>query len=208
LVFLAAPRFPVEFPFSLDAIDPARAARRRTGRGVAFPYAKAKLRFPEGMEKRPMKKLLVLAAGSAALIFSCASASAIESNYKASSTSSADTVWSKVGGFCGIANWHPAVAKCELSHGNKIRTLSLKGGGTIVERLLRWNNKGKNYTYMILSSPLPVTSYVSTIKVVAKGTGSEVGWTGKYKAKKGTSDADAKKVIDGIYKAGVDVLAQ
>jgi hypothetical protein len=160
------------------------------------------------MEKRSMNKLGVFAAGSAALIFSCVSALAVESNYKASSTSSADAEWSKVGGFCGIANWHPAVAKCELSHGNKIRTLTLKGGGTIVERLLKWDKKDMSYTYTIVSSPLPVTRYFSTIKVVADGSGSNVSWTGKYKAKKGTSDADAQKVIDGIYKAGVDALVQ
>jgi hypothetical protein len=160
------------------------------------------------MEKRSMKKLVVFAAGSAALIFSGVAALAVESNYKATSTSSADVVWGKVGDFCGIANWHPAVAKCELSHGKKIRTLTLKGGGTIVERLLKWDEKGMSYTYTIVSSPLPVTNYVSTIKVVSAGTGSDVVWTGKYKAKKGTSDADAQKTIDGIYKAGVDALAQ
>jgi hypothetical protein len=160
------------------------------------------------MEKRSMNKLVVLAAGSAALIFSCVSAFAIESNYKATSTSSADAVWAKVGDFCGIANWHPAVAKCELSHGKKIRTLSLKGGGTIVERLLKWDKKGTNYTYTIVSSPLPVTHYVSTISVVPDGSGSDVIWTSKYRAKKGTSDADAQKVIDGIYKAGVDALVK
>ncbi len=155
-----------------------------------------------------MKKLVVVTASSAALIFSCVSAFAIESSYTAKSTSSADVVWKKVGDFCGIASWHPAIAKCELSHGKKIRTLSLKGGGTIEERLLKWNNKGMNYTYTIVSSPLPVTHYISTIKVVPDGSGSDAIWTGKYKAKKGTSDADAKKAIDGIYKAGMDSLAQ
>jgi hypothetical protein len=160
------------------------------------------------MEKRSMNKLVVFAAGSAALVFSCVSALAVESNYKATSTSSADAVWAKVGDFCGIASWHPAVAKCELSHGKKIRTLSLKGGGTIVERLLKWDKKGKSYTYTIVSSPLPVTHYVSTISVVADGTGSDVVWTGTYKAKKGTADADAQKAIDGVYKAGADALAQ
>lgn len=155
-----------------------------------------------------MNKFGVFAAGSAALIFSCVSALAVESNYKATSTSSADAVWAKVGDFCGIANWHPAVAKCELSHGKKIRTLTLKGGGTIVERLLKWDKKGMSYSYTIVSSPLPVSHYFSTIKVVADGSGSDVIWTGKYKAKKGTSDADAQKTIDGIYKAGADALAQ
>jgi hypothetical protein len=154
-----------------------------------------------------MNRIVVFAAGSAALIFSCVSAAALESTYKAVSTSSADAVWKEVGDFCGIASWHPAVAKCELSHGNKIRTLSLNGGGTIVERLLKWDNKGRSYSYTIVSSPLPVTSYFSTIKVVPEGVVSQIVWTGKYKAKKGTSDADAQKTIDGIYKGGLETLA-
>lgn len=154
-----------------------------------------------------MTKFVTFAAGSAALIFSCVSAYAIEFSYKATSTNSADAVWQKVGDFCGIANWHPAVEKCELSHGKKIRTLSLKGGGTIVERLLKWDDKAHSYTYMIVSSPLPVKGYLSTIKVVPDGAGSDVVWEGKYKAK-GASDADAKKAIDGIYQAGADALAK
>jgi hypothetical protein len=155
-----------------------------------------------------MKKFLVAAAGSAALLFSCVSAFAIESEYKATSTESVDAVWGKVGDFCGIANWHPAVAKCELSHGKKIRTLSLKGGGTIVERLVNWDKTGHSYTYRIVKSPLPVKDYISTIKVVADGSGSDIVWKGNYKAVKGTTDDAAKKVIDGIYKAGVDDLAK
>jgi len=160
------------------------------------------------MEKRSMTRFfVVLAAGSAALVFSCVSAAALESTYQDVSTSPADAVWKEVGDFCGIANWHPAVAKCELSHGNKIRTLTLKGGGTIVERLLKWDDKGMSYTYAIVSSPLPVSHYISTIKVVPEGAVSQIVWTGKYKAKKGTSSADAQKTIDGIYKAGLDALA-
>jgi hypothetical protein len=155
-----------------------------------------------------MKKFLVAAAGSAALLFSCVSAFAIESEYKAASTESVDAVWGKVGDFCGIANWHPAVAKCDLSHGKKIRTLSLKGGGTIVERLVSWDKSGHSYTYRIVKSPLPVKDYISTIKVVADGSGSDVVWKGNYKAVKGTTDDAAKKIIDGIYKAGADSLAK
>ncbi len=155
-----------------------------------------------------MKKIFVLAAGSAALIFSSVSAFAIESSYTAKSANLPDTSWLKVGNFGGIGDWHPAVAKAVLSHGNKIRTLTLKGGGTIVERLLKWDEKDKSYTYTIVSSPLPVKDYVSTLKVVADGTGSDIVWTGKYKAKRGTTDEAAKTIIDGIYKAGADALAQ
>jgi hypothetical protein len=154
-----------------------------------------------------MPRIVTVAAAAVALAFSGLSAAAVESTYTATSTATTEAVWKKIGDFCGIATWHPAVEKCELSHGGKVRTLSLKGGGTIVERLVSRNDKAHKYTYKILSSPLPVSDYVSTIKVVPEGSGSSIVWTGNYKAK-GASDADAKKTIDGIYKAGADALAQ
>ena len=76
----------------------------------------------------------------------------------------------------------------------------MKGGGEFVEHLVSWNNKKRSYTYTIISSPLPVTDYRSTIHVVPAAGGSALVWTSTYKAK-GTSDADAKKAIDGIYGA-------
>lgn len=155
-----------------------------------------------------MKKLSILvAASSAALLMSGLSAFALESHYQANSSESVSAAWAKVGNFCGIGTWHPAVEKCTLSANGKERHLSLKGGGTIVEHLVKWNNKAHSYTYRIKSSPLPISNYESTIKVSKHGNGSVISWTGHYKAK-GASDADAKKAVDGIYKSGVDSLAK
>jgi hypothetical protein len=142
------------------------------------------------------------------LIAFSVSAQAIESQASKTTSQDVKTVWHKVGDFCGIANWHPAVTKCELSADRKERTLTLKGGGTIVERLVRWSDKGHFYTYKILSGPLPVADYVSTLHVRASksGTGSTISWRGHYAAK-GASDADAKKAIDGVYDAGLARLA-
>lgn len=134
-------------------------------------------------------------------------AQAIESKESKTSPQSVDAVWQKVGDFCGIGQWHPAVAKCELSADKKQRTLTLKGGGTIVEHLVRWSDKMHSYTYKIVSSPLPVENYESTIHVAKSGSGSVVSWRGHYSAKSGASDADAKKAIDGVYDAGLTSLA-
>ena len=59
----------------------------------------------------------------------------------------------------------------------------------------------------IRSSPvhLPVTNYQSTISVSPDPKGSAVKWVGKYDAK-GVSDAEAKKIIDGIYESGEKAL--
>jgi polyketide cyclase/dehydrase/lipid transport protein len=145
---------------------------------------------------------------STGLCVTAIAAQGIESKASKTTSESVDAVWRKIGDFCGISNWHPAVAKCELSADKKQRTLTLKGGGTIVEDLVSWSDKTHSYTYKIVSSPLPVDNYVSTIQVAAakSGSGSVIHWRGQYTAK-GASDADAKKAIDGIYAAGLTSLA-
>src|SRR5437764_15167130 len=64
-------------------------------------------------------------------------------------------VWATIGDFCGIQKWHPAIEKCvpSMKGGKNFRTLSLKGGGTIVEEELSRDDKKMNYSYTILKSP-------------------------------------------------------
>ena len=146
-----------------------------------------------------------LLAASAVLLATSVSAFALESTVAKSSALAADALWAKIGDFCGIGSWHPAVAKCALSADGKQRTLSIKGGGELVEGLEKRDDAARSYTYTILSGPLPVANYHATISVAADGAGSKLSWTGTYDAK-GAPDAEAKKVIDGIYAAGADAL--
>jgi hypothetical protein len=145
---------------------------------------------------------------SVGLCLTATAAQVIESNASRTTSESVDAVWRKIGDFCGIANWHPAVAKCELSADKKERTLTLKGGSTLVEHLVSWNDKTHSYTYKIVSGPLPVDNYISTLHVATakSGSGSVIYWRGQYTAK-GASDADAKNAIDGVYSAGLTSLA-
>jgi hypothetical protein len=121
---------------------------------------------------------------------------------------SPDAVWKTIGGFCGIGDWHPVIEKCALSKkgGKEERTLSLKGGGTIVEQEQARDDKRMSYTYTILSGPLPVEDYKSTIMVEKEGSGSKVTWTGSFKAK-GAPDDKAKDAIAGVYDAGLKGIA-
>lgn len=152
-----------------------------------------------------MRTTLPLAA-IAAVIVSTTAAFALDSSVTTPSSLSPDALWKKVGDFCGIASWHPALEKCALSADGKQRTLTLKGGGTIVESLVNWDAANRSYTYAIVSGPLPVANYQSTISVIPDAKGSALKWTGKYDAK-GAPDADAKKTIDGIYESGAKALA-
>ena len=148
---------------------------------------------------------IVIASAAAIALQLPGTAHAVQSSVSATSSAAPAAMWAKIGDFCGIGKWHPAVEKCQLSADGKTRTLSLKGGGTIVEKLVKMDPAHHSYTYSIVSGPLPVTHYKSTISVGAKGKGSVVKWVGKYDAK-GASDADAKKTIDGIYDSGVKAL--
>lgn len=118
-------------------------------------------------------------------------------------------VWSTVGDFCGIGNWHPAIERCVLStkDGKSLRTLSLKGGGTIVESQVSRDDKGMDYTYTILEGPLPVSDYTSTLAVAPSGSGSKLTWKGSFKAK-GAPDTVAVDAISGIYESGLKAIGE
>lgn len=122
---------------------------------------------------------------------------------------STDAAWKAIGDFCGIATWHPAVAKCEPStkDGAAMRLLTLKDGAKIYERQLAYDASTKSYSYAIVDAgPLPVANYQSTLSVTAKGSGSTITWTGKFDAK-GGEDAKAIDAIAGVYGGGLDSLA-
>jgi hypothetical protein len=118
-----------------------------------------------------------------------------------------DATWKAIGDFCGIGNWHPAIAKCEISNrdGATFRTLMLKGGGEIIEKKTAWDDVGRSYSYSIEESPLPVANYGATISVAPDGPGSAIVWTAHFDAK-GATDAKAAEVIGGIFDAGLGDL--
>lgn len=151
-----------------------------------------------------MRIVMLAAAG---LLLAGSAASATEVTETAAFKASASTVWKMANpDFCGIGTWHPAIEGCKLSENGTKRTLSLKGGGTIVEKRTAWNKKKTSYSYDIVESPLPVANYKSTFTVTPKGAkASEVTWSSTFEPK-GASEDDAKKAIDGIYTSGLTAL--
>lgn len=108
-------------------------------------------------------------------------------------------------------NWHPAIGGTEITKGKgntkgTVRVLTTKDGAKITEELLSHSDSAMSYKYRITDSPLPVTGYVSTLKVAKSKGGSTVTWSSTFKAKDGTTDDDARKVISGVYRAGLDNL--
>ena len=115
-----------------------------------------------------------------------------------------ETVWKSIGGFGAFGEWHPAVMACrvEQKDGRTLRVLTLADGAQLTEELIEDEEPGPRYTYKILSGPLPVADYTSTLSVEPKGDASAVLWTGTFTAKGVSSDA-AERIIAGVYEAGL-----
>ncbi|WP_317615585.1 SRPBCC family protein [Candidatus Methylopumilus universalis] len=97
-----------------------------------------------------------------------------------------------------------------------MRTLTLKSGGKVVERLKGIDEEAMKLKYEILEGAVPVADYNSFI-VVAKGSGpneSSVTWVGRfYRVYKlnppippGQDDETAIKAVTEMYDSGLPAL--
>ena len=118
---------------------------------------------------------------------------------------SADQVWKVIGGFNALPDWHPAVEKSELTEAGQTRTLSIAGGGKVVEKLETVDDDARTYSYSIVDSPLPVANYTATIKVSGSGDNSTIEWSSEFEPM-GAPAEDAMKAIQNIYQTGFDNL--
>lgn len=117
-------------------------------------------------------------------------------------------LWAKYGGWCAIKDWHPAVANCEESaEGDvKFRTLTLKDGGKIKEKLV--DTGTTSYRYEIVESPLPVKNYTAQLAVTPDDDDLDevnISWAATFDAE-GKPDDEARKIIVGIFEDGIASL--
>jgi len=132
-------------------------------------------------------------------------------------------VWAIVKDWGGIHKWLPLVAttkvetkKDENGEVASYRLLTLKGGGTVYEKLRSSDDGLMKVKYEIVESVLPLTDYNAFITVKAgPGAGeSTVTWVGRfYRLYKlnppipaGQDDETAVKAITGIYDSGLPAL--
>lgn len=117
-------------------------------------------------------------------------------------------VWAKIGPFCAIKDWHPAIGTCTEAGANPLtRTLVTKDGkATFVEAQTMRDDVAHLYSYTFIASPLPVKHYHATLIVAAKSDGvSTVTWSGNYTPDEGKAK-DAMDALGGIYQSGLDAI--
>jgi hypothetical protein len=119
---------------------------------------------------------------------------------------SAAKVWALIGGFNALPDWHPSIESSKLSEDGQTRTLTLLGGGKIVETLEHASDAEWTYSYAIIDSPLPVGNYKAMIKLTEDKNGTcSISWSSDFEAV-GAPERQAVQVIQGIYQQGFDNL--
>ena len=151
-----------------------------------------------------MRLVQIVLATSGLLAIGAVPASALEVTRHIEAPGLPPAIWAFAGGFCAIKDWHPVVADCqETKEGDAtFRTLTLKDGGKIKEKLLESDDA--SYSYEIVESPLPVKNYKAKFSVEDGNHENRtmVEWSAEFEAN-GASDDDATKKIRDIFDAGL-----
>ena len=113
-------------------------------------------------------------------------------------------VWAAVGDFGALADWHPAVDKCEIVEieGETHRHLTLADGELLLEKLIETGDDF--YRYEIVEGPLPVEDYRSTFTVFPRGEGCRVFWSSTFDSE----DPQADEIVAGIYELGLEAIRE
>ena len=129
-------------------------------------------------------------------------------------------VWAIVKDFGNMQTWHPGIASTKLEQKKDdngdmatFRTLTLKSGGDIVEKLRSADDAAMKMKYEIVSGVAPVADYNAFMTVTAgPGAGeSTVTWVGRfYRTYKlnppipaGQDDETAVSFITGVFDNGL-----
>ncbi len=130
-----------------------------------------------------------------------------------------DKIWSVIGDFCSIKDWHPTITDCTADKGNEpdsLRVITLEGGEQIREILAKHKpDKFMIQHYMkdgqeLKAYPITTHSLTITISDNSKG-GSTVKWKGAfYRFFQGPnpppelSDETATELLTVFYRAGLE----
>ena len=129
-------------------------------------------------------------------------------------------VWAMVKDFGNMQTWHPGIASTKPEQKKDdngdmatFRTLTLKSGGDIVEKLRSADDAAMKLKYEIVSGVAPVADYNAFMTVTAgPGAGeSTVTWVGRfYRTYKlnppipaGQDDETAVNFITGVFDSGL-----
>lgn len=124
-------------------------------------------------------------------------------------------VWAKIRDFNDLPGWHPALSASKIEDGGPsdrvgcIRAMTLaNGGGVVRERLLTLSDDEHYCTYTILDAPMPISNYVSTLRLlpITDGDQTYAHWSATFDCAPEQEAAMVELLCNGIYMGGFNTL--
>jgi Polyketide cyclase / dehydrase and lipid transport len=113
-----------------------------------------------------------------------------------------EDVWKVVSDFVGVIALMGVPVDSEGEGVGMTRSVAM-GGTRITERLEALDPDTYSTSYSIVTGPIPVTGYLSTIRLTSAGDATtHITWSGRFEPD-GISEADAVKMIEQVYAGGI-----
>ncbi len=121
-------------------------------------------------------------------------------------------VWAVLRDFNGHDRWHPAIAESRIEDGASgtavggVRRFRLQDGAELREQLLSLSDRRHEFSYCLLSSPIPLMGYVAKVRLLPVTDGNRTfwEWSSEFTTPAGRETELAALVRDGIYRVGFD----
>jgi hypothetical protein len=123
-----------------------------------------------------------------------------------------DQIWVFLRDFARVDAWHPDVKSVSIEGtdaGPRVgqeRTITLRDGSVMRERLLALDDVEHSYTYSLIESPLPVSAHSSRVALVPVTTDDTtfVSWSADFVVEGDAPAALVDDVRNGVMIAGFD----
>lgn len=123
-----------------------------------------------------------------------------------------DQIWGFVRDFARIDVWHPDVTKVSIDGtdpGPQVgqeRTITLRDGSVMRERLLALDDAQRSYTYSLIESPLPISAHSSTVALspVTTDDATFVSWSADFVVEGSVPPGLTDGVRDQVMIVGFD----
>ena len=123
-------------------------------------------------------------------------------------------VWAVIRDFNALPAWTPFAAESRIEQGAKadevgcIRNFRLKNGGRIRERLLALSDYDYSCTYSILESPMGVSNYIATLRLlpITEGNRTFCEWTADFDCGPDREKELHDFIGQHVFQAGFDAL--
>lgn len=130
--------------------------------------------------------------------------------------SDADTAWSVLRQFGGLADWHPAIKESGILDGRPdgtpgiVRKLTLQDGAVMTERLLSIDDRHRALSYRFEDVALPLDNYVLTVSVtpLTGQSKSFIDWQASFDLREPGTDTNYETVMANLIASGSKALGE